>query len=148
MRRTLFVAATALLSFLLAVPAGAQTAQSGAQVTPQALKATYEQAIKAQDWLAALAAAQQLVGANATSANLLMLANAQLYVASAQHDTSKMEATLATYDSALAMAEQEKPAQGQPDKAWKDGESNIYLGKGNALLKLKDRRAGGEAHRR
>jgi tetratricopeptide (TPR) repeat protein len=125
------------MSFFLAVPVSAQTAQSGAQSTPQALKATYEQAIKAQDWPAALATAQQLVDSYPTSANLLMLANAQLYVASAQHATNKMEATLATYDSALAMAEQEKPAKGQPDQAWKDGESNIYLGKGNALLKLK-----------
>jgi tetratricopeptide (TPR) repeat protein len=137
MRRTLFVAATALLAFLLAVPVSAQTAQSGAQSTPQALKATYDQAMQAKDWPAALAAAQQLAGANATSANLLLLANAQLYATTGQSDTGPLEATLANYDRALAAAEREKPGEGQPDQAWKDGMGKIYIGKGNVLLKLK-----------
>src|SRR5271165_1437775 len=126
MRRRLLVA-TALLPLLLALPSAAQT---GAQNTPQALKATFDQAMQAKDWPAAVAAAQQLVDANATSANLFLLGNAQLYSGAA-------EASLATYDRALAAAEQEKPAQGQPDSAWKDGVSKIYIGKGNALLKLK-----------
>ncbi len=126
-----------LSAFLLAVPASAQTAQTGAQNTPQALKATYDQAMTARDWPAALAAAQQLVDTNATSANLLLLGNAQLYATTGKPDTGPMEATLATYDRALAVAEQEKPAQGQPDQAWKDGISKIYVGRGNALLKLK-----------
>lgn len=142
MRRTLFFAATSLLAFLMAVPASPQTAQTGAHSTPQVLKATYDQAMQARDWVAALAAAQQLVDANATSANLLLLANAQLYAATGQSDPGPMEASLATYDRALAAAEQEKPAPGQPDQAqpdqtWKDGIAKIYVGKGNVLLKLK-----------
>ena len=142
MHRTLFVAAASLLAFLPAIPASAQTAQTGAQSPPQALKATYDQAMQARDWPAALAAAQQLVEANATSANLLLLANAQLYATTGQNDTGPLEACLATYDRALAAAEQEKPAQGQPgqaqaEQAWKDGIEKIYIGRGNTLLKLK-----------
>lgn len=142
MRRTGFVAATTLLAFLLAVPAGPQAAPTGAQNTPQALKATYDQAMQAKDWPAAVAAAQKLVDANATSANLLLLGNAQLYSTTGQGDTAPLEAALATYDRALAKAEQEKPApdksdQAQTDQAWKDSASKIYIGRGNALLKLK-----------
>ena len=137
MRRTFCMTAIALLALLLAVPISAQTAQTAAQNTPQALKATYDQAMKAKDWPAALAAAQQLVDANPTSANLFLLGNAQLYATTGQSGPGPAEASLATYDRALATAEQEKPAAGQPDSAWKDGESRIYIGKGNALLRLK-----------
>jgi tetratricopeptide (TPR) repeat protein len=137
MRGPLFIAATALFAFLLAVPITPQTAPTGAQTTPQALKATYDQAMQAKDWPAALAAAQQLAGANATSANLLLLANAQLYATTGQSDTGPLEATLATYDRALAAAAREKPAEGQPDQEWKNGVAKIYVGRGNALLKLK-----------
>lgn len=137
MRRSFSIAATTLLAFLLAAHAGAQTAQTSAQNTPQTLKAAYDLAIKAKDWPAALAAAQQLVAANATSANLALLGNAQLYASTGQSDPGAVEASLATYDRALATAEQEKPAEGQPDSAWKDGESRIYIGRGNALLRLK-----------
>jgi tetratricopeptide (TPR) repeat protein len=152
MHRTLLMAALTLLAFPVAVPASLQSAQTGAQSTPQALKATYDQAMQARDWPAALAAAQQLVGGNATSANLLLLGNAQLYATTGTNDTGAMEAALATYDRALAAAQQEKPAPGQPDQAqpnqalpnqaqpdqaWKDGMAMIYTAKGNALLKLK-----------
>ena len=134
MRSTLFVAATTLLALLMAAPIGKQ---ASAQTTPQTLQSTYDQAVKAKDWPGAVAAAQQLVDANATSANLLMLANAQLYATTGQSDTGGMEVSLATYDRALAVAQQEKPAQGQPDTAWKDGVAKIYVGRGNSLLKLK-----------
>jgi tetratricopeptide (TPR) repeat protein len=137
MPRTFFVAAAILLAFLPAVPVSPQAAQTGAQNTPLALKATYDRAMQAKDWPAAIAAAQQLVDANATSANLLLLANAQLYATTGQSDTGPMEASLATYNRALASAQQEKPAEGQPDQAWKDGIAKIYVGRGNALLKLK-----------
>jgi tetratricopeptide (TPR) repeat protein len=137
MRRTLWIAATTLSAFLLAVPASPQAAQTSAQATPQALKATYDQAMLTKDWPAAVAAAQQLVGTNATSANLLLLANAQLYATTGQSNTGPLEACLATYDRALAAAEQEKPAEGQPAQAWKDGIAKIYIGRGNALLKLR-----------
>jgi len=127
MRSRFLIAAAALLPLLLGVQAAAQTVT---QNTPQALKATYDQAMLAKDWPAALAAAQQLVDANATVENLRMLGNAQLH-------NGGTEASLATYDRALAAAEQEKPAPGQPDAAWKDFVATIYIGKGNALLKLK-----------
>ncbi len=127
MRSRFLIAAAALLPLLLGVPSAAQTA---AQNTPQGLKATYDQAMQAKDWPAAIAAAQQLVGSHATAENLQLLGNAQLYGGAA-------EESLATYDRALATAQQEKPAEGQPDTAWKDGVSRIYIGKGNALLRLK-----------
>ena len=38
---------------------------------------------------------------------------------------------------ALAAAQQEKPAEGPAMAGWKDGLSQIYIGKGNALLRLK-----------
>jgi tetratricopeptide (TPR) repeat protein len=126
MRSRFLIAAAALLPLLLGVPSAAQTA---AQNTPQALKATYDQAMQAKDWPAAIAAAQQLVGSHATAENLKLLGNAQLYGGAA-------EESLATYDRALAAAEQEKPAPGQPDAAWKDMVATIYIGKGNAFLKL------------
>jgi tetratricopeptide (TPR) repeat protein len=137
MPRTLFVAAAMLLAFLPAVPARPQTAHPGAQDTPETLKATYDRAMLAKDWPTAVAIAQQLVDANATSANLYLLGNAQLYATTGQSDSSAMEVSLATYERALAAAQREKPAQGQPDQAWKDGMAKIYIGKGNALLKLK-----------
>lgn len=137
MRRTLSLAAIALLALLLAVPVSAQTAQTAAQEMPQALKATYDQAMNAKDWLAALGVAQQLVDIKATSANLFLLANAQLYAAVAQHNTAGVESSLATYDRALAAAKPEKPVEGQPDQVWKDGMAKIYTGKGNALLELR-----------
>jgi tetratricopeptide (TPR) repeat protein len=59
-----------------------------------------------------------------------MLANAQLY-------SGATDAALATYGQALAAAEKEKPAEGTAMAGWKDGLSQIYIGKGNALLKLK-----------
>lgn len=139
MRPALSVAATTLLAVLLAVPASAQT---GAQNTPQSLKATYDKAMLASDWPTAVAAAQQLVDANPTSENLYLLGNAQLYTTNGKTDTGMEATTLATYERALAVAEQEKPVpdqtdQAQPDQAWKDRVAKIYVGRGNALLKLK-----------
>ena len=37
----------------------------------------------------------------------------------------------------MAAAEEEKPADDQAMAKWKDGLSQIYIGKGNALLRLK-----------
>ncbi len=147
MCRYLALSAIALAAFLLPVPVSTQAAQTGAQNTPQTLKSTYDQAMIAKDWPAAVAAAQQLVDGNATSANLLLLANAQLYATTGQSGTGPLEAALATYDRALAAVEKEKPAPEQSDKAqpdqdqalqaWKDSIAKIDIGKGNALLKLK-----------
>ena len=139
MRSRFLIAAAALVSLLFVAPSAAQTPANSDQNTPETLTAAYNQAMQAKDWPAALAAAQQLVdaNANATSSNLLLLANAQLYATTGHSDTGPLEACLATYDRALAAAQQEKPAEGQPDTAWKDGVAKIYIGKGNALLKLK-----------
>jgi tetratricopeptide (TPR) repeat protein len=71
-----------------------------------------------------------VVGLKATPLNLKLLANAQLYSGSADE-------ALETYNQALAAAEKEKPAEGPAMASWKDGLSQIYIGKGNALLKLK-----------
>ena len=86
--------------------------------------------MQAKEWPRAAATAQQLVALKATSLNLRLLANAQLYSGSA-------DAALATYDQALAAARHEKPAGGQPMNEWNDGLAQIYIGRGNALLKLK-----------
>lgn len=135
LRCTVLISSGLALTLLFARPSAPQT--PNAQAAPAELATQYNQAIKAQDWPGAVVIAQQLVERYPTSANLLLQANAQLNAASAQHDTSKMEASLANYDSAVAIAEQEKPAEGQPETAWKGGVASIYVGKGNALLKLK-----------
>ena len=142
MRRCLLLLGTFLLPLCFTLPAASQNSGGADQNTPGKLKAAYDQAWQAKDWTGAVVAAQQLVDASASSANLLLLANAQLYVTAGNSDTGPMEAALATYDRALAAAEQEKPAPGQPDQAqpdqaWKDRVAQIYIGKGNALLKLK-----------
>jgi tetratricopeptide (TPR) repeat protein len=130
MRRSIPTLAAALLPLLFVMPATAQTSNGAGQQNSDGLTAQYNQAMQARDWSRAVATAQQLAGIRATSLNLRLLANAQLYSGSA-------EDALATYNRALAAAQQEKPAEGQPMNEWKDGLSEIYIGKGNALLKLK-----------
>ena len=130
MRRSYhFLAAAGLLS-LFALAAVAQTPASAGAQNAEALTAAYNQAMQAKDWPTALAASQQLVSLKATSQNLSFLGTAQSYSGSA-------DMALATYDLALAAAEQEKPADRQAQGNWKDGLSKIYIGRGNALLKLK-----------
>jgi tetratricopeptide (TPR) repeat protein len=129
MRRSIPIFAAALLPLLLVLPTAPQTSNNAGEQNPEALTATYNQAMQAKEWFRAVATAQQLVALKATSLNLKLLANAQLYSGSADD-------ALATYDRALAAAEQEKPAVDQPMNDWKDGLSIIYIGKGNALLKL------------
>ncbi len=118
-----------LLAFLFVRLSKPQTASGTGQTTPEARAAAYDAAMKSRDWVNAVAVAREAVENNATSVNLRRLADAQLY-AGAQ------DQSLATYERALAAAEQEKPAQGQPDADWKEGIAKIYVGKGNALLKL------------
>jgi tetratricopeptide (TPR) repeat protein len=121
----------ALFALLLLAVAARLTAQApAAPNTPESLTAAYNQAMEAKDWPQAVADAQQLAGLKATSLNLKLLGNAQLYSGSADE-------ALTTYGQAIAAAEKEKPAEGQPLKEWKDGLAEIYIGKGNALLKLK-----------
>jgi tetratricopeptide (TPR) repeat protein len=130
MRRFFPILNLAFVSLVFLLPSAAQTANSAGQGTPEALTATYNQAMQAKDWPTAVAAAQQLVALNATAENLRLLGNAQLYNGAADD-------ALATYDRALSAANQDKPAPGQPDTAWKDEVSKIYVGKGNGFLKLK-----------
>jgi tetratricopeptide (TPR) repeat protein len=130
MSRFFHLLAAAGLLFLFALPAAAQASPSASAQNAEALTAAYNQAVQTKDWPVALAAAQQLVSLKATSQNLTFLGTAQLYSGSS-------DAALATYDRAIATAEQEKPADGQALVIWKDGLSRIYIGRGNALLKLK-----------
>jgi tetratricopeptide (TPR) repeat protein len=102
---------------------------SAGEQNPEALTALYNQAMQAKEWPRAVAIAQQLVALKATSQSLNLLGNAQLYSGTA-------DAALATYEQALAAAEKEKPAEGRLMSGWNDGLAKIYIGKGNALLKL------------
>ena len=128
MRRSLLLLTVVLLPAGLAAQAASQGSGSTGGDTPDALNVQYKQAMEAHNWASALTAAQKLVDQNAGAANLLLLADAQLFSNAAAD-------ALATYDRALAAAEKEKPAAGQPDAGWKDVLAKIYLGKGNALLK-------------
>ncbi len=128
MRRYIPILAAALFYFIL--PAAPQASNTAGGQSSDALTAQYNQAYQAKDWSGAVATAQQLVALKATSQNLKLLGNAQLYSSSA-------DAALATYGQALAAAEKEKPAEGPAMAGWKDGLSQIYIGKGNALLRLK-----------
>ncbi len=129
MRRFIPILA-ALLPLLFLSPAAGQTSKSGGEQNSESLTAVYDQAMQAKEWPTAVATAQQLVALKATSLNLKLLGNAQLYSGSA-------EEALATYGRAMAAAEEEKPADDQAMVKWKDGLSQIYIGKGNALLRLK-----------
>jgi tetratricopeptide (TPR) repeat protein len=130
MRWSVRILAEAFLLLLLALPAAPQVSNSSGEQNPEALTALYNQAMQAKEWPRAVAVAQQLVALKATSLNLKLLANAQLYSGSADE-------ALATYGQALAAAGKEKPAEGQLMAGWRDGLSQIYVGEGNALLKLK-----------
>jgi len=130
MRRFIPVFVAAVLPLLFVSPIVPQTSNSAGGQNPEALTALYNQAMQSKDWPRAVTLAQQLAAQKATSQNLKLLGNAQLYSGSA-------DVALATYEQALAAAEKEKPAEGQPMTEWKDGLSQIYIGKGNALLKLK-----------
>ena len=129
MRRSIPTLAAVLLPLLFVMQATAQTSLVAGEQNTDVLTAQYNQAMQTKDWSRAVATAQQLVGLKATSLNLKLLANAQLYSGSADD-------ALATYSRALAVAQQEKPANDQAMGNWKDGLSQIYVGKGNALLKL------------
>ena len=130
MRSSISILATVLFSLFIVVPAVPQTSNSTGGQSSDALTAQYNRAMQAKDWPSAITTAQQLAGLKATSLNLKLLANAQLYSGSS-------DAALATYGQALAAAEKEKPAEGPAMAGWKDGLSQIYIGKGNTLLKLK-----------
>ena len=130
MRRIIPILAAALLPLLFVPPIAPQVSNNAGGQTSDTLTADYNQAMKSKDWPRAVTLAQQLVAQKATSVNLKLLGNAQLYSGSA-------DAALATYDQALAAAQQEKPANDQAMGNWKDGMAQIYIGKGNALLRLK-----------
>jgi tetratricopeptide (TPR) repeat protein len=128
-----------VLNFL-AVGVRSSAHAGAAQDNPEALAAAYNHATQARDWPGALIDAQKLVDLTVSSKNLWMLANAQL-------NTGATQESLVNYDRALGAAQQEKPAQGQPDADWKDNLAHIYIGKGNALLKLQRTAEAIEAYR-
>jgi tetratricopeptide (TPR) repeat protein len=130
MRRIIPILAVALLPLLFISLIAPQTSNSAGEHDLVILTTLYNQAMQSKDWPRAVTIAQQLVAQQATSLNLKLLANAQLYSGSA-------DAALATYDQALAAADKEKPTGDQPMNEWKEGLAQIYIGKGNALLKLK-----------
>ena len=130
MRRSIPALAAAMLPSLFVMQATPQMSVGAGEQNPDVLTAEYNQAMQARDWSRAVVTAQRLAGLEATSLHLRLLANAQLY-------SGSTDAALATYDQALAAAEKEKPADDQAMSGWKDGLSQIYIGKGNALLKLK-----------
>jgi len=130
MRQCLLIATILGLTLSFVRPCTAQAAGGADQNTPEALKAAYDQAMKARDWAGAVAAAQQLVDLRASAENLSSLANAQV-------SSGANADGLATTDRALEAVEKEKPAEGRPDAAWKDEKSKIYLTRGNAYLKLR-----------
>ena len=115
---------------LVVLPVIAQTTSPPAEETPESLSASYKQAMQAKDWAGALAAAEKLVDLSATADHLRMLSEAQI-------DSGGLDAALATCDRALAQAQLEKPAEGQPDTTWKTLLGKIYVDKGNAYLKLR-----------
>ncbi len=130
MCKSITTLAVALLPLIFVMPVTPQTSNGAVGQSSETLTADYNQAMKAKEWPRAVTLAQQLVAQKASSQNLKLLGNAQLY-------SGSPDAALATYDQAMAAAQQEKPAGGQPMTAWKDGLSQIYIGKGNALLRLK-----------
>ena len=93
MRRSIPILAAVFLLLLLVLPAAPQVSNSAGEQNPEALTVLFNQAMQAKEWPRAVAAAQQLVAQKATSVNLRLLANAQLYSGSA-------DAALATYDQA------------------------------------------------
>lgn len=129
--RPAFLFHTAVLLWLLLVlQSAAQTAIAPTPVTTESLSQQYTLAMQSKDWAGAVTAAQKLSDLSATAEHLRMLGNAQLY-------SGASDAALATYGHALSAASQEKPADGQPDAAWKETIAKIYIGRGNALLKLR-----------
>ena len=125
---------TALILLITPLALSQSTPASTPAQTPaptvDPVTADYNAAMVARDWGHAVALAQQLVQLKASSHNLYLLGNAQLY-------SSSSEDALATYEKAITTANTEKPAAGQPLTNWNDALSQIYIGRGNAHLKLK-----------
>jgi len=130
MRRCLLVAVWFGLALLFVRPSMPQAASDADRDSPASLQAAYDRAKESKDWASALAAAQKLVGLRPSAENLRMLAEAQIF-SGANADA------LATTERALEAVEKEKPADGQPDTAWKDLKSKILLTRGNAFLRLR-----------
>lgn len=135
MRRTSLLSAALLLPLCFALPAAGQNPGASNSGAADELSAQFAQSMKARDYPAAIATGQKLVDLSPTAEHIRMLGTAQ-------SNANDSRTAVATFDRALAVAQQEKPAQGEPDTAWKDLVAKIYLNKGNALLKL---RRNGEA---
>jgi tetratricopeptide (TPR) repeat protein len=129
MRQFIPILTVAVIVFFLGSPVHAQEAGSVPAQTPEALTAVYQQAMQVKEWPRAIAAAQQLVALKPNAVNLRTLADAQLH-------SGAPDAALVNFGQALAAAEKEKPAEGPEMRGWKDNLAEIYIGQGNALLKL------------
>jgi tetratricopeptide (TPR) repeat protein len=118
------------LALLFAGYSMPQTAGGADQNTPEALNATYDQAMRAKDWASALTAAQKLVNSNASTENLLLLADVQV-------SSGAGEAALATTDRALDAVKKEKFTEDPQDAERKELKSKIYLTRGDAFRQLR-----------
>jgi tetratricopeptide (TPR) repeat protein len=130
MRKTILL--SALLAFAVSFPLHSQTkpavqTSKPAEVT---LLTEYTKATQAKDWAKAIEVAHQMVRTSPVVGNYMLLARAQL-------NSGALEESLATYDVALSASSKGKPAQGKPLEEWKQSRAEIYLWKGNTLLKLK-----------
>lgn len=130
MRRSFVRSAVCVLMLSASLLAATQTPAPPTAPSADDLNATYTKAMQTKDWVAATAAAQQMIQAHPSADNLLLLGNAQLY-------SGAMQDALATYERAVAAAQTEKPATGQPDAEWRKLVAKIYVGRGNAFLKLR-----------
>ena len=131
MRHSIFgISVFILVCFVMSGALAEQTASSADEQHAAALTGDYNSAYQAKDWPHAVEIARQLVGLSATPERLRLLGNAQL-------NAGAMSDALATYEHAIAQAEAEKPANGVLANDWKELLGKLYVGKGNALLKLR-----------
>ncbi len=130
MRRPISILAAVLFPLLILVPAEPQTSSGTGGQNPDPLTAQYNQAMLAKDWAGAIATAQQLVAQKATSLNLK-------YWGMRSFTPARRTPHWRLMTWPWPPAEKEKPADDKAMASWKDGLSQIYIGKGNALLKLK-----------
>jgi tetratricopeptide (TPR) repeat protein len=118
-----------------------QTAGGADQDTPETLRATYDQAMNAHDWASALTTSQKLVNLSPSAENLLLLSDAQF-------SSGANEAALATADRALDVVKKEKPSEDQADGGRKELRSEIFLARGDALLRLRRNKEAIDAYSR
>jgi tetratricopeptide (TPR) repeat protein len=141
MRPSLWIPAALVFIFLVSIDSPCQSSASPAVQSSDALRGAYDKAMQGKDWAGAVAVAQQMVQAKPTAENLRLLGGAQM-------NANALPEAIATLDRALAQAQADKPAEGQPLDDWKELEGKIWLAKGNALLKSRRTADAVEAYNR